>query len=175
MRYRLMAWDSHRRALRHLTFAVPLQLQFPVAPNVPISAGNTVLTVFYDDGVKKHPTSTQIAGGQLLTRVSQTGEFLIASARKPTRKNTGGWATPNPFTPNNSGAPGDKTTFHVQTDAPFTIEIYNLTGQRVRTLRNGLNVWDGKDESGAVVEGGLYIYQIHAEDEVISGTVVVVK
>ena len=45
----------------------------------------------------------------------------------------------------------------------------------MRTLRNGSNIWDGKDESDQLVESGLYIYQIRTDDEVINGTVVVIR
>ena len=85
---------------------------------------------------------------------------------------------PNPFAPNNSGDLSDRTIFHMQTrdsDVEFGIEIYDMTRRRVQTLRNGLTIWDGKDESGVVVESGVYIYQIQAGDEVISETIVVVR
>jgi hypothetical protein len=45
----------------------------------------------------------------------------------------------------------------------------------MRTLRNGSNTWDGKDERGQLVESGLYIYQIRIADELINGTVVVIR
>ncbi|MBI1929482.1 T9SS type A sorting domain-containing protein, partial [Candidatus Poribacteria bacterium] len=177
-RYRLIAWDGTGHPLPNLTFAVPIELQLPIDATQPIGAGDTAYTVLYNDGVGTHRIGTVVAGGQAIAPVSQIGEFLIAPAPKPKRKITGGWAAPNPFTPNPSGDASDRTIFHVQTrgdDVTFTIEIYDLTGRRIRTLRNGLNVWDGADESGQVAEGGVYIYQIHAGDEVISGTVVVVR
>ncbi len=177
-RYRLIAWDGTGRPLPNLTFVAPIELQLPIDATQPIGAGDAAYTVLYNDGVRTHRIGTVVAGGQAIASVSQIGEFLIAPAPTPKRKITGGWAAPNPFTPNHSGDASDRTIFHVQTrgdDVTFTIEIYGLTGRRIRTLRNGLNVWDGSDESGRVVENGVYIYQIHAGDEVISGTVVVVR
>ena len=178
IRYRLIAWNVHGVLVPHLTFAAPIELQLPIDPTFPIPSGNMAYTIYHDDGVRKHPIGTEITSGHLITRVSHTGEFLIIAAPKPSRKITGGWAAPNPFTPNNSGDASDRTIFHVQSedsDVRFTIEIFDLLGRRIMTLRDGLNVWDGKDESGVIVPGGVYIYQIRTEDEVISGTVVVVR
>jgi flagellar hook assembly protein FlgD len=51
-----------------------------------------------------------------------------------------------------------------------TLEIYNVLGQRVRTLvaddlyEAGYYdvVWDGRNQAGGVVSSGLYIYRITA-------------
>lgn len=47
------------------------------------------------------------------------------------------------------------------------IEVYNLTGQRVKTLTNefknsGENsiIWNGQDETGQTVSSGVYLYKI---------------
>ncbi|MCZ6676601.1 MAG: Ig-like domain repeat protein [Candidatus Poribacteria bacterium] len=176
--YRLIAWNSTGRALPDGTFARPIELQLPLHSIPPITSADSAYTVLYNDGVRTHRVRTETTGGHVIAQVSQVGEFRIASAPALKRKIAGGWAAPNPFTPNNSGDASDRTIFHVQTregDVTFTVEIYDLTGRRVRTLRHGVNVWDGTDENGVVVEGGVYIYQIHAEDEVVSGTVVVVR
>jgi hypothetical protein len=52
-----------------------------------------------------------------------------------------------------------------------TLKIYNMAGALVRTLveesQNGGEyevVWDGKDDSGAVVSSGLYLYQLISGD-----------
>jgi hypothetical protein len=68
---------------------------------------------------------------------------------------------PNPFNP--------ETEIHF--DLPVTsvvkLEIYNMLGQRVRELHNGLKpaggygvVWDGRDDSGREVGSGVYLYQL---------------
>ncbi|MBI2427805.1 MAG: T9SS type A sorting domain-containing protein, partial [Ignavibacteriales bacterium] len=68
---------------------------------------------------------------------------------------------PNPFNP---------TTLIQYTlghSGDVSVAIYNILGQRVRTLRNEFQSigtysldWDGKDESGAVVASGVYFYKI---------------
>ena len=35
--------------------------------------------------------------------------------------------------------------------------------------------WNGKDQAGTFVKGGVYIYQVESGDKVITGTVVVAK
>jgi hypothetical protein len=85
----------------------------------------------------------------------------------------GGYATPNPFTP----ATGQRVSFNftlVNMDSPVKIYIYTVRGRRIRTLSSGRE-WDGRNDAGQLVEGGLYIYQIEAEGKRVSGTVVVIK
>ncbi|PIU83481.1 MAG: hypothetical protein COS68_03795, partial [Elusimicrobia bacterium CG06_land_8_20_14_3_00_38_11] len=57
---------------------------------------------------------------------------------------------------------------------PKKIEIFNLKGSKIRKIE-GLNFWDGKDENGTIVTGGLYIYQLSYDDGKISGMCTVVK
>ena len=52
---------------------------------------------------------------------------------------------------------------------PMTLEIYNITGHRVRRLVNSQMsagyhsvVWDGRDDAGDQVAGGIYLYRIQA-------------
>lgn len=75
---------------------------------------------------------------------------------------------PNPFNPATTirfrvpGKPGEQ----LQT----TVSIYNLLGQTVRTLVNSrlaagvthARVWDGRDDRGATVGTGVYIYRLKA-------------
>jgi len=85
----------------------------------------------------------------------------------------GGYATPNPFTP----ATGQRTHFNFflrNITSGFSIKIYTLRGRLIRTITTTRD-WDGRNESGQFVEGGLYIYQIEAEGKRVSGTVVVIK
>lgn len=86
---------------------------------------------------------------------------------------SGGYATPNPFFP----ARGQKTklNFFLKNNASTVkILIYNLRGHRIKTLEN-TQEWDGRDDSGRLVEGGLYLYQVEAEGERVSGTVTLIK
>jgi len=61
------------------------------------------------------------------------------------------------------------------------VRVYDIRGRRVRHLTaplaacGGAFCWDGKDDSGSVVESGVYIYQYSAQGTRVSGVVGVAK
>lgn len=75
---------------------------------------------------------------------------------------------PNPFNP------ATTIRFSVgagQTPTHTTLQIYNILGQKVRTLVDEPKhagshkvIWDGRDDSGKDVASGVYFYQIEAGD-----------
>jgi hypothetical protein len=79
------------------------------------------------------------------------------------------------LTPNN-----DTINDHVDFDfsgLTGKVEIFDISNHRVRTL-SGTNTmlrWDGTDDSGRIVESGVYIYQYKADDTLISGVIGVAK
>jgi gliding motility-associated-like protein len=80
------------------------------------------------------------------------------------------------ITPNGDGA-NDQLVFNFfDTAATIRVEIFDVTGHRVRTL-SGVNTlaWDGRDDSGDIVESGVYIYQYTDTGKRISGVVAVAK
>ena len=73
-------------------------------------------------------------------------------------------SSPNPF-----GSGGVFITYWLQTDARVDIEVYDVSGEKVRSLEpfagkagNNETFWDGKNHSGALVASGVYIYRIRA-------------
>lgn len=71
---------------------------------------------------------------------------------------------PNPFNPETDIA------FALPEDAKVSIVIFNVLGQRVRTLINahkmaGRHVvhWDGRNDSGKLVSSGIYFYRLKTE------------
>ena len=72
---------------------------------------------------------------------------------------------PNPFNPNTS------FRFTLAKSSKVKIEIFNIVGQRVRTLvdedmKAGAYVaeWDGQDDKGVSVSSGIYFYRMQAAD-----------
>jgi hypothetical protein len=71
---------------------------------------------------------------------------------------------PNPFNPSTS------IQFGLPAQAFVTMEIYNILGVKVRTLLQGAVMsagihqmeWNGKDDAGASVTSGVYLYRINA-------------
>lgn len=85
-------------------------------------------------------------------------------------------AYPNPFNPT--------TTFHfsVPTDTHVRIDIYNVQGQRVRNLINGMKtagnhqvVWKAEDENGRPLSSGVYFFKMHAGGVEKNGKVLLMK
>ncbi len=73
---------------------------------------------------------------------------------------------PNPFNP----------TTHIQYALPqdglVRLSVYNAAGQKIRTLVDGyraqglyLQDWDGRDESGAQVSSGTYLYRLEMPEQ----------
>jgi hypothetical protein len=73
---------------------------------------------------------------------------------------------PNPFNPTTT------LQFDLPKSSSVTLEVFNVTGARVRSLLKGENIgagghtliWDGRDENGRLVPSGAYIYRITAGD-----------
>ena len=76
---------------------------------------------------------------------------------------------PNPFNPSTT------VKFTLPRSAKVRLEIFNILGQRVRTLVDGKLPagvrqvqWDGRNDAGSPVASGVYIYRLRAEDYVQS-------
>ena len=70
---------------------------------------------------------------------------------------------PNPFNPET------EIRFVLPDPSHVSLEIYHISGKRIATLRNSKEnagyhsmPWDGKDELGRSVAGGIYICRIQA-------------
>jgi hypothetical protein len=88
---------------------------------------------------------------------------------------------PNPFNPDTW------IPYQLAEDVDVTIRIYNASGQLIRTLSLGnkpagfytsedkATYWDGKNETGEKVSGGIYFYSIHAGDFTSTKKMIIVK
>ena len=71
---------------------------------------------------------------------------------------------PNPFNPTTT------ISFSLPEASRVTLAVYNVLGQKVRTLINnqlataGLHAkqWDGRDDAGRQVASGIYFYKLEA-------------
>jgi hypothetical protein len=75
-----------------------------------------------------------------------------------------GPASPNPF------VEGTRLSFSIPTSAAVSISVYNVNGQLVKTLVNGVVpagqqtvAWDGTDVAGNKVARGVYFCRMHTE------------
>ena len=83
---------------------------------------------------------------------------------------------PNPFNP------VTEISYQLPTESGVKLGIYNILGQKVRTLVNYEQPagqytvrWDGKDSSGADVASGVYFYRIVASDFTATKRMVLLK
>ncbi len=83
---------------------------------------------------------------------------------------------PNPFNPSTT------IRFSLERAAHVKLEVYNVLGQKVRTLANGrfaqgvhAETWDGRNESGYPAASGVYIYRLEAEGLVSARKMILIK
>jgi flagellar hook assembly protein FlgD len=85
---------------------------------------------------------------------------------------------PNPFNP----------VTYIEFDAskaePVELSVYNILGERVRTLFSGTAVqgirsnrfvWNGRDEYGKTLPTGIYFYRLKTPSNILSGKMVLLK
>ncbi len=105
---------------------------------------------------------------------AQVGAFTVSTGSGSTRPvavtaSSSDWQTyPNPF--NSSIAIG----FDIETAGQVRLDLYDLLGQRVRTLVDGDRsassvqlTWDGRDDSGRAVASGVYLLHLTTPTEVL--------
>ncbi|MBN2591089.1 MAG: T9SS type A sorting domain-containing protein [Sedimentisphaerales bacterium] len=83
---------------------------------------------------------------------------------------------PNPFNPSTT------ISFYLPESEKVSLEIYNVEGKRVRTLcskpyNKGQHkvIWNGLDDSGALVNSGIYFYKLKVGKETISKKMVLLR
>jgi hypothetical protein len=83
---------------------------------------------------------------------------------------------PNPFNPSTS------IRFTVPAAMEVALEIYNITGQRIRTILSATQtlgehsiVWDGRDDDGLISTSGVYVYRLKGGGFVTHGRMSLVK
>ncbi len=91
---------------------------------------------------------------------------------------------PRTISPNNDGS-NDKIFFFYEnpTDAPVSGQIFDRRSVKVADAKkidsflgnSSVLAWDGTDDSGAVVQGGVYLYKIEIGDKTFTGTVAVAR
>jgi hypothetical protein len=85
-------------------------------------------------------------------------------------------AYPNPFNPST------QISFDIPSETKVLIELYDLLGQKVRTLvqtncHPGYHriVWDGRNNTGAVVPSGVYFIVYHSAERKLTQKLVLMK
>jgi hypothetical protein len=83
---------------------------------------------------------------------------------------------PNPFNPSTT------ITYEVPSVGMIGLEVYNILGQKVRTLLHEAQtagtwkvVWDGTNDAGNLVPSGIYFYRLSAPDVSITKKMMLLK
>ncbi|MDZ7291486.1 MAG: T9SS type A sorting domain-containing protein [candidate division KSB1 bacterium] len=83
---------------------------------------------------------------------------------------------PNPFNPSTS------FRFHLKEAAHVKLQIFNLSGQLVRTVVDGdlpkgahLKRWNGRNQNGYPVSSGVYLYHVQIGAKLIKGRIQMLK
>ena len=83
---------------------------------------------------------------------------------------------PNPFNPSTT------IDFYVSEPTPVTLEIFNLMGQKVRTLINGQAargntslIWKGFNDNGQPVTSGVYFYKLSVKDSFLTRKMILIR
>jgi len=73
---------------------------------------------------------------------------------------------PNPFNPTTT------IEFSIQNDSKINLSIYNIKGQKVKTLANNeftkgnhAVIWNGDDKYGKPVSSGIYYYKLNVNEK----------
>lgn len=160
---------------------VRLTIAYPQAGAV-ASAASGQLAIYWFNGIEwiKLGGEIDVLTGEIYTYSRVLGQFAIRAAPLASVF-TVTKVAPRIFSPDEPDPLVNRARFYFENPGggEVTIRIFDITGALVR--RNleseGSNImfWNGKDQAGVLVKGGVYIYQIEATDKVITGTVVVAK
>ncbi|MFQ5652232.1 MAG: T9SS type A sorting domain-containing protein [bacterium] len=152
--------------------------QLIVTDTLFLAEGDSVAIVL-DSGLTSGPDILDGYSYFDLVEEQKTGQILVSvddAADLPIKDFKLFQNFPNPFNP------ATTISYHLPKDARVNLIIYNLLGERVRTLVNQtqtagerLVVWDGKDDLGQIVNSGLYIYRLETEGTVINRKMLFLK
>ncbi|MCF7859717.1 MAG: T9SS type A sorting domain-containing protein [Candidatus Cloacimonetes bacterium] len=83
---------------------------------------------------------------------------------------------PNPFNPSTS------IQFSIQNDSKVELTIYNIKGQKVKTLYSGIAkegkhsiIWNGKDTNNKLVSSGIYFYKLKTNNKELTHKMLMMK
>lgn len=138
----------------------PMWLQVrPVSPNPPEGfVGNEFNYTLYFKGITMAP-------------ISGVQEMPLGNTNFRMYQNY-----PNPFNPQTT------ISFSLKRDEHVRLDVYSLDGRRVRTLVDGPvsagphdEVWNGRDDQGALVASGAYLYRMTAGSQMETRRMVLLK
>ncbi len=148
-----------------------VQVQLHVASIPP--EGSLVLAVVGSGSADTHPVDNTVLDHRTIAVVGSSREEQLSNAEGHYQLAQN---YPNPFILVTT------IEYTVSQASPVKLEIYNLLGQKLRTLVDGFQVagryvvrWDGLDGHGHRVPSGVYLYQLRAGQTVITRKMTLMK
>ncbi len=83
-------------------------------------------------------------------------------------------AIPTTITPNGDGV-WDEVLIHHKGDPDTEVTFFDMRGRKVATVQGKPARWDGTDDNGEPVPGGLYIFQLQLDGKTRQGTLAVAR
>ena len=118
-------------------------------------------------------TSLSLSKKEKFYKVSLKGGFTNDDIPPITRLENN---YPNPFNPETT------IKFSLSTESMLRLDIYNIKGQRIKTLVNenmlpGRHevVWNGLDDNNRTVASGIYFYRLRTKDYIQTRKIVLLK
>lgn len=112
-----------------------------------------------DERILMLPSGT---GGIFKVTFENSSPSYIASEEMPERFELK-QNYPNPFNP------GTTIEYSLNSDGPVVLEIYDISGQKLKTLVNNFQsighyniTWNGLSDAGSKVSSGIYFYRLHS-------------
>jgi len=151
--------------------------------NVAEADAVSALALYYHDGVqwqKLDGSTVDTANKTVTAKTSHLSRYALrgnATARSTSFRFTG--IGPNPFSPNPDGI-NDRIYFYFENPAneKVDIKIYDLDNSLVRSIEpdsETVPYWNGRNNNGSLVEGGMYFYSLRVGSQVANGTIVLGK
>ena len=111
-----------------------------------------------------------VVTGNVVAKESEVEESEVASNQLSVTSYQLAQNYPNPFSANGTFSnPSTKISFALPEAAEVSLKIYDIAGQLVQTLVDGIVkagrhqvVWDGTNQHGVLVASGVYFYQLRA-------------
>ncbi|GEM_PF-5925545 len=134
----------------------------------------------FEEAYTVHITASGATANGPFTRMTMcsvwVGEQEDATAQMPITTSLSAVNYPNPFNPVTT------ISYSLPQQGTVQLDIYNVRGQRVRSLVNGTMpagaqqaVWNGTDDHGAPVASGCYLYRLQSCGQTVSGRMLLLK
>ncbi|OGS21902.1 MAG: hypothetical protein A2252_09050 [Elusimicrobia bacterium RIFOXYA2_FULL_39_19] len=179
--------ETTRQKITDLNGAVKLVLYYELDANSKVANTdingtevNDKLALFYWDGVnwQKMGGAVDTLNQTVSASVTHFSKYALKASIKPSGFNYQR-VSPRPFTPNPDGL-YDRAYFYFDNpeNSAVEIKVFDLKGALVRNIdanTGSTPYWDGRDNNGKMMQGGVYIFQMKVGSNIVKDTIILAK